>query len=49
MTRLEEKRLSSLSLKQGFETLNPRELKELKRLVENKSKEKSPPKRTKTS
>ena len=37
MTKSEETRLANLSRKQGFETLRPQELKELKRLVAKKA------------
>jgi hypothetical protein len=43
MTKSEETRLANLSRKQGFETLSPQELKELKRLVAKKALEKAKP------
>jgi hypothetical protein len=39
MTKSEETRLQNLSRKQGFEKLDARDLKELKRLTEKKSAE----------
>jgi hypothetical protein len=39
MTKGEETRLQNLSHKQGFQTLDPRELKELRRLSEKKAAE----------
>jgi hypothetical protein len=47
MTKSEETRLANLSRKQGFETLRPRELKELKRLVAKKALENPKPAKSK--
>jgi hypothetical protein len=42
MTKREETRLMNLSKKQGFHTLRPAELKELKRLLAKKTRKKTP-------